>query len=165
MVWFHLVFGALAGYLGYHFGADIPLSEQWPYFEALRTTTSIVFGVMGALLAVVFPEVLKQGLRGAGAPSGETNLRRVLLPCAYSAVLLIILIVLAPFFAWIKATTPAKAVSEMQQTSFGLFCILSYWQVVILQMVLFPLDTLMSNTTVAAARERLRRAIHSNGRG
>lgn len=165
MVWFHLVFGALSGYLGYHFGADITLSDQWPYFEALRTTTSIVFGVMGALLAVVFPEVLKQGLRGAAAPSGETNLRRVLLPCAYSATLLIILIVLAPFFAWIKATTPTNAMGEMQQTFFCLFCALSYCQVMILQMVLFPLETLMSNTAVAAARERLRRAIHSNGRG
>ena len=165
MVWFHLVFGALSGYLGYHFGADITLSDQWPYFEALRTTTSIVFGVMGALLAVVFPEVLKQGLRGTGAPSGESNLRRVLLPCANSAILLIALVALAPAFAWIKATTPTNVVGSTQQAFFCLLCVLSYWQIIILQMVLFPMDILLSNTMVAAARARLRRAIHSNGRG
>jgi hypothetical protein len=165
MIWFHLVFGALSGYLGYHFGADITLSDQWPYFEALRTTTSIVFGVMGALLAVVFPEVLKQGLRGTGAPTGEGNLRRVLLPCANSAILLIALVLLAPAFAWIKATTPTTEGGTTQRAFFCLFCILSYWQVMILQMVLFPMEILLSNTIVAGARERLRRAIHSNGRG
>lgn len=165
MIWFHLLFGALVGFLGYHFGANITLVDQWPYFEALRATTSIVFGVMGALLAVVFPEVLKQGLRGSGAPSEESNLRRVLLPCANSAILLIVLVVLAPAFAWIKATTQANTAETTQQAFFCLFCILTYWQVIILQMVLFPMDTLMSNTMVAAARDRLRRAIHSNGRG
>jgi hypothetical protein len=165
MIYFHLVFGALSGYLGYHYGGKITLGDQWPYFEALRTTTSIVFGVMGALLTIVFPEVLKQGLRGTGAPSGESNLRRVLLPCANSAILLIILIVIAPVFAWIKAVMPINGSEEIQQISFGLFCILTYWQIIILQMVLLPMDILMSNTIVAAARERLRRAIHSNGRG
>lgn len=158
-----MVFGALSGYIGYHFGAVIKLEDQWPYFEALRTTTSIVFGVMGALLAVVFPEVLKFGLRNAGVPMGESNLRRVLMPCANSALLLVVLVVLGPVFAWIKATTPAD--TGMQQALFCLFCLLTYWQVIILQMVLLPMDILMTNTTVAAARDRLRRAIHSNGRG
>jgi hypothetical protein len=165
MTWFHLIFGLLSGYLGYHFGADITLADQWPYFEALRTTTSIVFGVMGALLAVIFPEVLKQGLRATGALSGETNLKRVLLPCANSAILLIALVALAPLFAWVKATTPESAAVPIQQLMFGLFCLLTYWQLAILQMVLLPMDTLLSNTTIAAARNRLLRAIHTNGRG
>lgn len=166
MIWFHLVFGALSGYLGYHFGAVITLGDQWPYFEALRTTTSIVFGIMGALLAVVFPEVLKQGLRGTEARAGESNFRRVLLPCANSAILLVFLIVLAPAFAYVKATTVSPAsIEEAQQASFCLLCAFTYWQIIILQMVLVPMDILMSNTVVTAARERLRRAIHSNGRG
>jgi len=120
---------------------------------------------MGALLAVVFPEVLKQGLRGTGSVSGESNLGRILLPCANSAILLIVLVVLAPVFAWIKATSEANHMADIQQIFFCLFCMLTYWQITILQMVLFPLDILMSTTMVAAARARLRRAIHSNGRG
>ncbi|MDB5963499.1 MAG: hypothetical protein JWP59_4793 [Massilia sp.] len=164
MILFHLFFCFAAGYLGYHFGAVIELSEQWPFFEALRTTTSIVFGVMGALLAVIFPDVLKTGLRGSGASSGEANLRRVLMPCASSAILLIVLVVLAPLFAWVKATTPTTDVS-VRQALFCLFCVLTYWQIMILQMVLLPMDILMSNTIVAAAHQRLLRAIHSNGRG
>lgn len=165
MIWFHLLFGALTGYIGYHFGAVVKLEDQWPYFEALRTTTSIVFGVMGALLAVVFPDVLKSGLGGAVTTGGESNLRRVLLPCANSAILLIVLVVLGPAFAWIKATTLVGRAADVQQMLFCLFCILTYWQVIILQMVLLPMDILLSNTVLAAARARLRRAIHSNGRG
>lgn len=158
-----MMFGALSGYIGYHFGVSIKLEDQWPYFEALRTTTSIVFGVMGALLAIVFPEVLKSSLRNVGVPMGESNLRRVLMPCANSALLLIIIVVLGPVFAWIKATSPSDP--AMQQALFCLFCLLTYWQVIILQMVLLPMDILLTNTTVASARDRLRRAIHSNGRG
>lgn len=165
MFWFHLIFAGLAGYLGYHFGADIKLSEQWPYFEALRTTTSIVFGVMGALLALIYPEVLKPAMRDVSSLSGDGNLRRVLLPCASSAVLLIGLVMLAPIFAWINVATSKEAESIAQQAMFALFCILSYWQIVILQMVLLPMESLLANTTIAAARSRLIRSIHTNGRG
>lgn len=165
MIWFHLIFGSLAGYLGYHFGAAITLSDQWPYFEALRTTTSIVFGVMGALLAVIYPEVLKPALRDSNALSGDNNLRRILLPCASSAMLLVVLITLAPAFAWIKATTPEESAGQVQQVLFAAFCSLSYWQIVILQMVLLPMESLLATTTIAAARSRLLRAIHTNGRG
>ncbi|WUR13899.1 hypothetical protein E7V67_001975 [[Empedobacter] haloabium] len=163
MFLFRLILAIMVGAVGFNVGALIPLSEQWPYFEALRTTTSIVFGVMGALLAIVYPEVLKQGLRGGAADLGHTNLRRVLLPCANSAILLIVLVILAPVFAWVKLQT--ESIQHIQATMFALFCVLSYWQVIILQMVLFPMDTLFSNTTNAVSRDRLRRAIHTNGRG
>jgi hypothetical protein len=165
MIWFHLVFGAITAYLGYHVGGVITLSDLWPYFEALRTTTSIVFGIMGALLAVVFPEVLKQGFRGSGAVSGANSLRRILVPCANSAILLIVLVALAPGFAWIKATTGDGDAEQVQRNLFCLFCLLTYWQVIILQMTLLPMDILMSNTVIATARDRLRRAIHLQGRG
>jgi len=168
MIWFHIIAMAVIAFIGHHLGAQITLSDLWPYIEALRTTTSIVFGVMGALLAIVFPEVLKQGLRPSGSLSDETNLRRVLLPCANAAILLIILVVLGPVFAWIKGLGTAmetEIVEEIQRYFFALFCVLSYWQIVILQMVLLPLETILSTTARTAAVERLRRGIHTNGRG
>ena len=58
-----LLIGVCAGALGFYAGREIGLADQWPYFEALRTTSSIIFGVMGALLAIVYPEVVKQGFR------------------------------------------------------------------------------------------------------
>ena len=167
MAWFHGFMILAFAYIGYHFGAAIALGDLWPYIEGLRTTTAIVFGIMGALLAVVFPDVLKHGLSG-GLTSGETNLRRVLIPCASAAILLITLILLGPVFAWLKgysATLNKDGIEVMQRCLFAIFCVLSYWQVIILQAVLFPMDTLLVNTSVANAQARLRRAIHTNGRG
>ncbi|GJJ01596.1 hypothetical protein RugamoR64_21340 [Duganella rhizosphaerae] len=168
MLLFNIVMVTVTGWLGFHFGASITLIDQWPYFEALRTTTSIVFGVMGALLAIVYPEALKKGLRNESLQGNEENLSRVLFPCANSAILLITLVTLAPLFAWVKALdlkAGSDAAAQVQQTAFGLFCVLTYWQVRILQMVLFPLDMLFTNSRKVTATERLRRAIHTNGRG
>jgi hypothetical protein len=167
MRWLNLLILAAVAWIGYRFGAAISLNDQWPYYEALRTTTSIVFGVMGALLAIVYPEVLKGGLRGMTAVPGS-NLRRVVEPLVHSALLLILLVLLAPIFAWAKGLNfDAKSTEAAlsQQISFGLLCALSYWQIRILLMVLFPMDTLVSKSDDALAKSRMRRSIHTNGPG
>lgn len=51
---------------GYYFGKNVPFHEQWPLYEALRTTASIIFAVVGAWLAIIYPERLKFSLRGNG---------------------------------------------------------------------------------------------------
>lgn len=169
MRWLNLLILAAIAWIGYRFGALITFGDQWPYFEALRTTTSIVFGVMGALLAIVYPEVLKDGLRGSfGRDAQSGSLHRIIEPLVHSALLLILLVALAPVYAWVKALgfdakSPEAAIT--QQVSFGLFCSLSYWQVRILLMVLFPMDTLITRSDDAAARTRMRRSIHTNGPG
>jgi len=146
----------------------VNLADQWPYFEALRTTTSIVFGVMGAFIAIIYPDVLKQGLRsGVTSGAGGAELRRLLDPCAYSAMLLIVLVFLAPLFAWIKSLDlPAgtSLTTGVQQIFFALFCALSYGQISILLMVLMPMDNLLTNTSDSLRRTRLRDSLHSNGR-
>lgn len=168
MVWLNAFIVALVAWIGFHFGGGISLGDQWSYIEALRTTTSIVFGVMGALLAVIFPEVLKGSLRGMASGKGASNLHRLLNPCAHSATLLIVLVTIAPGFAWLRSLNLHPKSDELiliQQVSFSVFCALSYWQVSILLIVLFPMDGLLSSTSATLTRERLRRSIHTNGRG
>jgi hypothetical protein len=150
--------------IGYHFGGPIKLEDQWGFFEALRTTTSIVFGVMGALLAIVYPEVVKRGLRGELISSPDKNLHRVTDPLAHSALLLILLVSAAPLFAWLKSLGEAQ-MSELRvnEISFAILCVLSFWQVKILLMVLFPLDSLLSQSDDERARANLRSGIHRNG--
>lgn len=151
-------------WIGYHFGGPIKLEDQWAFYEALRTTTSIVFGVMGALLAIVYPEVIKRGLRGHTINSSDKNLRRVINPLAHSALLLILLVAAAPLYAWLKAFD-AGLIAELRikEFSFATLCLLSFWQIKILLMVLFPLDTLLSQSDDELARANLRRGIHRNG--
>ncbi|WP_408913341.1 hypothetical protein ACJUA3_03255 [Citrobacter freundii] len=50
----------LAGILG----RNVAFALQWPLFEALRTTASIIFAVVGAWFAIIYPERLKKSFRG-----------------------------------------------------------------------------------------------------
>lgn len=168
MIWFRiLLLVAIAG-VGFHFGAPIPVHDQWPLFEALRTTTSIVFGVIAALLALVYPDTVKNALRGgAPASSADGGLSRLLSACGHSAMLLLLLVVIAPLLAWlatIKETASPDLAFEIRRGSFAIFCVLSYWQVRILLMVLLPFDALYSKVSQDLQRERLRRDLHRNGR-
>jgi hypothetical protein len=150
--------------IGYHFGAPIKLDDQWGFYEALRTTTSIVFGIMGGLLAIVYPEVIKRGLRGQIINANDNNLHRITDPLAHSALLLIVLVAIAPFFAWLKTLTELQLTDlRVNQISFAILCVLSFWQIKIVQMVLFPLDTLTAQSDDEIARANLRSGIHRNG--
>jgi fumarate reductase subunit D len=165
---FRLGLVAVIAYLGYHFGAPIPLKDQWPLFEALRTTTSIVFGVMGALLALVYPDAVKNALRnGPSTQESDGGLKRLITPCGHSALLLILLVFVAPIISWLGTFDPkefAENVTLFQQVTFSIFCILSYWQISILLMVLIPFDDLYMNVHQGIQRQRMRRNMHSNGR-
>lgn len=147
---------------GYYFGKAVPLADVWDYFEALRTTGSIVFGVMGALLAIVYPEVVKRGFRPQEkGPSGElTNITYITNPLAQSAILLILLVLLGPIFAWAK--THFNNAETARSVAFMLLAMLSAWQVWILVLVLRPLDLLHTHSSVEQERADMRRRIHSN---
>jgi len=155
-------------WLGYHFGTSITLDNQWPLYDALRNTTSIVFGIMGALLALVYPDAVKNALRGGpAAGANDGGLGRLIVPGAHSALLLIVLVVLAPVISWLATYNPEsfpEQVALFRRVSFSLFCVLSYWQVLILLMVLIPFDEMYTKIMQDIARLRLRRDMHRNGR-
>jgi hypothetical protein len=168
MLILRIIVALLLVVLGYVSGTAVQLPDLWPYFEALRTTTSIVFGVMGAMLAIVYPEVLQSGLRGADtANTARVDMHRLVDPLAQSAILLVILVALAPLFAWLKVYLVANPsmTSILQGSCFSLFCLLSYWQILILIFVLRPLDVLLGRTDDALLRADARRSIHTNGPG
>lgn len=70
LAWF--VFAGLVGIAGWR-GADVPFHQQWPLYEALRNTAAIIFAVVGAWLAIVYPERLKVSLRKQAATTGRGN--------------------------------------------------------------------------------------------
>jgi hypothetical protein len=153
---------------GYFFGRDIPLADVWTYFEALRTTGAIVFGVMGALLAIVYPEVIKRGFRPEESGPGRelTNLTYITNPLAHSAILLILVVILGPVFAWVKIHFPDSTADPAivpRGCIFALLAVLSSWQVLILLLVLRPLDLLHSHSAISKEKADMRRRIHTNG--
>lgn len=40
-------------------GREVEFQAQWPLYEALRNTSGIVFAVMGAWIAIIYPDSLK----------------------------------------------------------------------------------------------------------
>jgi len=52
-------------------GAHVPFSEQWPLYEALRNTAAIIFAVVGAWLAIVYPERLRGVFQRPGEGQDE----------------------------------------------------------------------------------------------
>lgn len=87
---------ALAAYLH---GQEIAMSRQMPLFEGLRNTSAIIFGVMGAWLAILHPESLKNIFRSNGGklPDQEKNTIMLLLsPIIISTAIIATVLILFP---------------------------------------------------------------------
>jgi len=53
--------GGLSAFLFcYWFGAKITYASQWPLYDALRSTASIIFAVIGAWLTILYPDEIKK---------------------------------------------------------------------------------------------------------
>lgn len=50
----------VAGVVCVCFGGGIPFKDQWPLYEALRSTSSIIFAVIGAWLTILYPDAIKK---------------------------------------------------------------------------------------------------------
>jgi len=123
------------------YGRWIPFAQQWPLFEALRTTAAIIFAVVGAWLAIVYPDRLRLSLgesKKAGEESGE-RFRRLFTPIAHSTMILGIVLV-AGIIVTMARQVPLvlRHVEASRTISFVILVALTLWQVwtVILTLVL-----------------------------
>jgi ABC-type nickel/cobalt efflux system permease component RcnA len=123
----------LAGILG----RNVAFALQWPLFEALRTTASIIFAVVGAWFAIIYPERLKKSFRGGTTDSNGQGIHRLFTPIVHSTAILatvLIIGVVAPLlkqFDWILSHKDI-----FRGISYGLLVFLTLWQ---LATVLFSL--------------------------
>lgn len=51
-----IIFILAVGAFSFCYGRNVPFKDQWPLYEALRNTSAIIFGVMGAWLAIIYPD-------------------------------------------------------------------------------------------------------------
>ncbi len=119
---------ATAGY----FGSKVPFSEQWPLFEALRTTASIIFAVVGAWFAIIYPERLKLSFRG-GKPSVESGsdsgIHHLFTPIVHSTCILSIVLVIGVAAPILKRVEFLAEYTEIcRGLSFGILTALTLWQ-------------------------------------
>jgi chromate transport protein ChrA len=78
-------------------GRTIPMSEQWPIYEGLRTTSGIVFGVTGAWLAIVYPNALKkvfgQSEKRTAVFGDLKEVDRLLEPMRWATIILMVVLI------------------------------------------------------------------------
>ena len=73
------------------YGGDVPFHEQWPLYKGLRATAGIVFGVLGAWIAIIYPRALKNMFGNeeeASSSQRNKQVRRLKAPMWYSTLVL-----------------------------------------------------------------------------
>lgn len=144
-IFFFFVVALLAASLciaGFYYGRAIPFAQQWPLYEALRNTASIIFAVVGAWLAIIYPERLKLSMRGhrQKKPAGD-NMGLLLTPVVHSTLLLVVLLLIGICAPLLKQLPAALAhLAFFRGLSFLILVALTLWQVVIVVLTIFPAE-------------------------
>ena len=135
--------GCLALAFGYFLGEKFPWKEQEPLYAMLRNAAYILFGILGAWFAVVFPFAHSEG-----NPAHDQTKRfiEMLCPALDHVIYLIVLTLLAPFCAAIAKNftylMPTQTIFTFRKASFAFLFFLLFYQIVILLLVLRPFDLL-----------------------
>ncbi|QJQ03793.1 hypothetical protein C798_27180 [Herbaspirillum rubrisubalbicans Os34] len=141
---------------GYWFGRGIPFGQQWPLFEALRNTAAIIFAVVGAWLAIIYPERLRLsfGKKAEGGSSGG-NIGLLLVPAVYSTIILVILLFIGITVPMLKQIPYLLEHIEIcRGISFAVLTALTIWQAAIVIMTIDPADMVKDSADREAARQQ-----------
>ncbi|MDD3051148.1 MAG: hypothetical protein PHR06_08360 [Candidatus Cloacimonetes bacterium] len=125
--------------VAFSLGRSIPISSQLIALESLRNTSAIIFGIMGAWIAIIQPELLKVAYDGK---SGKVeNFDRLSKPLLYSTLIIIfslLVSVFSPLFYQINYLILHKEILRgFLFSSIAIQTILLIWS---LMLSLFPLS-------------------------
>jgi len=125
----------------FHYGGDITFAHQWPLYEALRSTAAIIFAVVGAWYAIIFPERMRGIFRGGSSirKRGEKGIEELFSPIVHSTIILCLILfvgVLAPILKEIPLLIAHT--NLMRKMSFGVLTVLTIWQIWTVLATLIP---------------------------
>lgn len=131
--------------LGGWFGREVPFAEQWPMFEALRTTAAIIFAVVGAWLAIIYPERLKLSFHVPDAKQGQSNgSGELFTPVVNSTFILCIILVIGAVTPVLRHHGVPGNVEVWRGVSYGLLVGMTLWQLWTVLLTLIPADRIKS---------------------
>lgn len=144
-----------------YFGQNVPFANQWPLYEALRTTASIIFAVVGAWFAIIYPERLKKSFRGGGSTSDKngSGITRLFTPIVHSTVILASILVIgvaAPIIKQFGFVIHYK--DFFRGFSYGLLVFLTLWQLLTVLYSLIGPDMVKRHNS---DQERAKQAVNS----
>lgn len=133
-----LAFAAVAA--GAWYGRAVPFSEQWPMFEALRTTAAIIFAVIGAWMAIIYPDRLKLSFRGKAdhSKSQVTGMGKLFTPVVNSTAILCIILVIGAAAPALKRFPPPVDLEVLRGISYAILVALTLWQLWTVILTLVP---------------------------
>jgi hypothetical protein len=141
------------------YGQQVPFAEQWPLFEALRTTSAIIFAVVGAWLAIVYPERLRLSFdkkSEAAKANGSGNIAILLSPVVNSTVILCILLlvgILAPLLK--RSDFLLTNMDFFRGVSYSLLVALTLWQAWTVILTLIPADMILTRASEEDKRAKV----------
>lgn len=140
----------------YFVGDKITFSEQWTLYETLRTTASIIFAVVGAWFAIVYPEKLRAPFRerNNNRTTSDSRFSTLFSPIVNSTVIICVILfigILAPVLKQIPLFLEYKG--YFRAFSFGLLCCLTFWQMWTVVITLIPADMLKRQSEIDIARQ------------
>lgn len=140
-----------------YYGRDIPFASQWPLYEALRTTASIIFAVVGAWLAIIYPERLKISF-GKNNSSGKAagNVGILLYPAIYSTIILVSVLFVGIAAPVIKQVPVLMAHADvLRSVSFTVLTILTLWQIAVVVMTVIPAHLIKTSADIEQAHQEV----------
>lgn len=127
----------LMGFLG----KEIPFSKQWPLYESLRNTSAIIFGVIGAWMAIVYPEKIKSPFKISDSEDGFES-SRLLTPIANSTFILAIVLIIGIIAPIAQQILPISHIKWQRGFSYALLSALTIWQIWTVISTLYPADAI-----------------------
>ena len=150
---------------GYCFGQAVPMSEQLPIFDGLRNTSAIIFGVMGAWLAILHPSSLKQifSRQTSGISSDDRKTINLLLMPILVSTFIISIVLIIPLISAAAKSIPVlyENARIYRGVSFSLLACLTILQLWALILTLLPSDILKRMIQKSEAKEKIRDGMFS----
>lgn len=137
------IFALVAVLLGGWFGRKVPFAEQWPMYEGLRTTAAIIFGVIGAWLAIIYPERLKLSYKGGGQKNpSDTGVGQLFSPVVNSTLILGAILLIGVIVPILKKYELPFNTEWCRGISYGVLVALTLFQLWTVLLTLVPANTI-----------------------
>lgn len=139
-----IVFAAIFLMAMFWLGQEIPMESQLEMYGDLRNTSAIIFGVMGAWLAILHPSSLKVVFSEDNKeinPKDKTTITLLLRPIFVATIVLVAALLIGPTVLAAKTIHQLLDIREtLRGLSFSLLCSLSVLQLWALLLTLVPAD-------------------------
>lgn len=136
---------------GYTYGEGTPFSKQLQSFDTLRQTSVLIFGVVGAWLAVLFPMVHSQGDSQKNAQDLTCKLFKPITSSPYIITYSLTIPLIVPFIK--KFPLSILYAPELRGLSFASLCVATAIQIYTLLLALQPFDIFKTQTEASIEKD------------